>query len=584
MTQMHRVEYTALSEAQVERALAAAAKPSGVSPLSRALSGRSLSIATDDGPSFEYRFADDELTLSVDGGRRIAAGYGALTLNHITLISHLIPGTLRGYVVIIDEDTKLVTVFEHWFGGEIWVSGAGQEQQTLRVPREVQREVYFGYLADANQSAPQARMARTNRAEGRGYHWRQDNGAETLEFFPSKSYSNFVELTRFGTQMSFCAPSDYIQIDEKTYIYQRTECEFSGTMTIYVFDSNRVEQIGVRLGFDEQDRLEYYLFRGTGEWLGQMAQYEAFGDTAGPVVTGPNGEALPKGARRVFRPKRTFDAMTNSEVAALAAARTRPFEPTHLTHNSQKTSAYLIGKPFSLRWDNGLLVEYRIDAIDRLAWRANGGAWQTETYRAWESAPDLIMFAHFLTGAPDQDCHVMVADFASGLATLLHGTMGTAYVGNEASVTTVFGVIEAEGVQSPTHLRHRLTDEIVGRALTWNYQPGLTSMHLYSTPTSVSWIIMGDDGSGGMEWSGAASYVKIREDIFLCYWLEEASGSPLGTFLVNMKTMHNCGVTYSCKRDEGLRLSPLGAHSRHTGQFDTRRFFDVSSDGGRFEA
>ena len=42
-------------------------------------------------------------------------------------------------------------------------------------------------------------------------------------------------------------------------------------MTLYVLDANRAEQVGVRLGFDASDALEYYVFSGHGEWLGQIA-------------------------------------------------------------------------------------------------------------------------------------------------------------------------------------------------------------------------------------------------------------------------------------------------------------------------
>jgi hypothetical protein len=43
-------------------------------------------------------------------------------------------------------------------------------------------------------------------------------------------FSNFVELTRFGGELSFCAPSDYIKITDDKYIYSRVEAEFSGTI------------------------------------------------------------------------------------------------------------------------------------------------------------------------------------------------------------------------------------------------------------------------------------------------------------------------------------------------------------------
>ena len=159
---------------------------------------------------------------------------------------------------------------------------------------------------------------------------------------------------------------------------------------------------------------------------------------------------------------------------------------------------------------------------------------------------------------------------------MIHGTIGTPYIANEAAADTLFGVIEMEGLTPPRYRRHHFTDELVGRAITWNYSPGLTSMHLYTTPHSLSWIIFGESGAGGMEWSGPASYVKIRDGLYLAYWLEEACNGTLGTILVNMRTMHDCGIGYHCGRD-GLRLSSMGAHARHAGRFDIARFYAVKA-------
>jgi len=186
------------------------------------------------------------------------------------------------------------------------------------------------------------------------------------------------------------------------------------------------------------------------------------------------------------------------------------------------------------------------------------------------------MFAHLLEGEPDHDAHIVVADFEHGLASCLHGTMGSEYIGNEGQVENLFGVIEAEGLTPPRYRRHQFTDELVGKALTWNYdrQSGLTSMHLYTTPHSLSWIIFGQDGAGGMEWSGPAAYVKIRDGIYLGYWLEEACNGTLGTILINMNTMHDCGAGYHGGAD-GVSLSAVGAHSRHSGQFNVKKYFQL---------
>ena len=43
----------------------------------------------------------------------------------------------------------------------------------------------------------------------------------------------------------------------------------------------------MRLGFDADDALEYYIFRGKGDWLGQIAQFEKFGDVSGDPVPPP---------------------------------------------------------------------------------------------------------------------------------------------------------------------------------------------------------------------------------------------------------------------------------------------------------
>lgn len=573
--QMHRIAYTKLTESQIGDKLRAAANlPSSASELSDAYAGRQIRILTDNGPTLAYRFAGkNRLAVSENGGASTEAAYGALTLGDIVFFTHLIPGTQRGYHVVVDRHTDLATVFEVWFSG-------------YKDNREVQRQAYHGYVEQPGKQPPAARHAATNRAEGKGYYWKQDNGIETLEFYPSTAYSNFVELTRLGGELGFCAPSDYVLVNDDVCIYQRTECEFSGVQTIYAFDQNRMEQIGARLGFNEKDELEYYVFRGRGEWLGQLAHFEKFGDVGRPAANAP---APAKGARRVYRPMQTFKTFTRPEFDRIAAQHpAKVFAPgaNAMAGNKEEVSAYLVGKAMTVRYDHGPAIEYRFDEIQSLRWRkldkgtAGAPEWTTARYESWESAPGLIMFAHLLAGEPNHDCHVVVADFDNSLASCLHGTMGSPYIGNEAQVENLFGVIEREGIAPPRYIRHRFTDELVGKALTWNYstETGLTSMHLYTTPHSLSWIIFGQDGAGGLEWSGPAAYVRIRDGIYLGYWLEEACNGTLGTILINMNTMHDCGAGYH-GGPEGISLSAVGAHARHAGQFNVAKYFQPGRAG-----
>lgn len=573
---LHRHPWTALTTAQVQSALDAVSAPTSASPLSNALAGRSVRIVTDNGPTLAYEFASaNRLSLAENDGMATDAGYGALQLGHVTVLTHMIPGSQRGYNVIIDEDTGLATVFEVWFSGEVFI-GAGDARQKLDINREVQREVYFGYVDDGGQ-APEARHARTNRVEGKGFHWTRDTGEQTLEFYSTVFYTHFVELSRTGGELGFCAPADYVRINEDVYVTQRTECEFSGAMTLYVMNVATQQAAGVRLGFDEGDRLNHSLFTAKGDWIGQIAQFEAFGDvTAGTVMPAPqDGSALPKGARRVYRPARTYISMSKEEVDAAVANSTRIFEPSAMAGNRTPPTDHLAGKTMTLRWDNGSTIEYRFDSADQLQWRRAGESrWSTEKYQAMESMPEVIMFGHLMTGAPNHDSQIVALDLEHRLATLVHGTVGTPWYGQEAAARTVFGVIEMDGVPAPLYRRHAFTDELVGRGLTWNYSPGLTSMHLYSTPNTISWIIFGADGAGGMSWAGPSQQVKIRDGIYLAYWLEEACNGTLGTILINMRTMHDCGIGYHCGED-GLSLSPVGAHARHAGRFDVAKYYEI---------
>lgn len=563
--QMHRIAYTKLTETEIAAKLSATSGPKSASPLSDVLAGKALRIVTDNGPTLSYRFASGtRLSISENDGEAVDAGYGALTLEHVALFSHLLPGTQRGYHVVVDQRSGLATVFEVWFSG-------------FSDNREVQREIYFGYVAENGKAAPAPRHSLTNRVEGKGFYWKQDTGVETLDLYPSTFYSNFVELSRMGGELGFCAPSDYVKIDDELYVYSRVECELSGVQTLYVLDVNRAEQVGVRLGFDAADALEYYVFAGRGEWVGQLAQFERFGDVAATPMPAPaNGAPLAKGARRVYRPMRTNWTMTQDEVAALGE-RNVFAAPTPMAGNKSPVSEFLVGKELTLRFGNGVAVDYRFDEIHKLRWRRAGeSAWQEERYESWESAPGVVMFGHLLTGAPRLDCYKVVVDFDHGLATCIHGTIGSEYIANEAQAETWFGIIEMEGVTPPKYRRHHFTDELVGRAVTWNYSPGLTSMHLYTTPHSLSWIIFGESGAGGMEWSGPGSYVKIRDELYLAYWLEEACNGTLGTILLNLRTMHDCGMSYHCGRD-GLRLSPIGAHARHAGRFDIAKYYRLKA-------
>ena len=583
--QMHRIPYTDLSESQVTQALrAGAAGPASQSPVSNVLSGTRLKIVTDGGPVLAYTFRTaKDLELSENGGKPIKAAYGALEDRSLLLISHLVPGTQRGYQLVVDQHTGLATVFEVSFNGyaalEIAAAAEAKREPQFkngRRNREVQRKVWFGYV-DRGGLVPTARHTYTNRLEGKGLYWKQDTDIEILEFYVSVTFSNFIELSRFGGEMTVCAPTDYLMVNDHQFIYSRIECEFSGTFTLQLINLFDMTQKGVRLGLTEQDVLEYYLYTGQGSVTGQIASFEAFGN---------NGET--RGPRRVYRPLETFEVMTDAEVKEQVLNHAHAFGDGQGSgaagmggYKSEVVTRF-VGKGLSVNTGNdGPALEYTFTDERHLKWRYAGQAnWRDAFYEMYEPDDELYFFAHLLDAEFPRSCAMVAFDMKNGLATVVKGTTGTPFRNNETTPHYDFGTFKAEGSPTPpTYLRHGWTDEMVGECVTWNYQrgnPGLTSLHFYATPSTYSWIIFQPDGSGGMQWSSPGWYSKLRDGVYLMAWVEEACNGTLGVICFNQRLMHDAGFGFHVGRN-GLSLSVIGARARHAGKFDLKPYLGLKA-------
>lgn len=558
---LFRYDYTALSVEQVAQKLA-----------DPALDGpTSVSAPEDLGPqTLAFMAGDTRLEWTFLEGFRVslngaaAGGYGALTLDHVTLIAHLVPGTTHGYAVAWDRHDNRATVFELWFGD-------GPAPQA----REVNRAVWHGVIEGAEVPAGELHHP-TGRVQGRAIMWTEDTNDRTVDYYPSSAFSHWVELDRMAEGRGYSAPSDYIKLTEDLYLYTRTEAEFSGLWHMYVMDANRLESVGLRLGFDGLDNLEYYMFRGQGDWLGQIANFMRFEDVSGDPLAMPDG---PKGARRIYRPLATMDRLTPAQINDVVATNTHVFDrASAMAGHGLPASDALAGHHFSVHYDGGPVIDYRFTSAESLNWRENGGTWQVARYNAWETMPKVFIFGHLLAGKPNHDGHIVVADCESGKATCFRGHLNTPYIANEAGAETWFGKLVGEGIPDPGDARHERTLDLLGSCFTWSYSPGLTSMHVYSTPNTVSWVIFTPSGHGGAEWSGSGDFVKIRDQLYFVRWQEEACNGTLGTILINLRTMHDSGIGYHCG-DNGLSMSPVGAYARLAGKFDVMRYLGGKRGG-----
>ncbi|MDR0916294.1 MAG: molybdenum cofactor biosynthesis F family protein [Oscillospiraceae bacterium] len=570
---MFRRVYTPLTGDAVKAAFAKVPAPTTTDSFS--LAGRRVSFTTTDYSDYDFDFISERRFVT----HGVEIEYAAKQLKHVILITYKIPGTTSTYTVIWDTKTDLVTIFEAWF-----------DTSDEKYAREVKREIYYGWNK-ALDGKPETLHGLTNRLENKSIVWNYWTGERRLDVFNATFYSTFIVLSDAESGIPIAVPSDYIKIDEEFYIYSKMEAEFSGELFIEVIDLYSLRKIAMRLGFDENDKLNFGVHSAKGELAGQLATFTNFTDYGGSydmnaLPAAPGADAPPpkvKGSRAIYRfrfenPDFTIEEAKNSgkdpHSFPKAGIMLMP------TGNSMPQSDFLAGKSFKLVEDEGFEIEYEITDVDALRWRtADHPEWQEETYRAFEAADNLYMFGHTQTGEDFGKTILAAVDFDNGLATLYHAKIGNKYSNREVGYEVKFGVIEIEGVAAHERMRHSFTTDMVGRAFTWNYsggEQGITSMHTYTSPWGLSWTIFLANQEGGMMSSGPCKYIKLRDgEAYIMSWVEETAGGGLGTVLLNLRTMHDCGFMYGAMgEDKQIGLSTLGAYGRAAGRLDVLKYFE----------
>ena len=595
---MYRLEYNRLNKKQVEDALAKAAAPVSTSGFCTRLAGKSLKIVLDkapvEGPTLEYEFnSDTKLTVKENGGGAVACDYGALTLKDITLFSHMVTGTKKGYTVIVNWAATVVTAYEMWF-----IDYEGEPIDTTRtfidvfdtgkipifVNREVQRQYYFGYFEQAGKEPPVERDKLTLRMENKMIDWCEDRGKHRLTTYTTALYSTVVELDTpdGGDVLTFV--SDILQINESLFIHCFGEVEYSGRLSIEVLDLYSMKKIGVTMGIDEADAFEHTLYSGKGRYLGRYAAFFSFNDRGDQYseLTTKRIDFSKKGTRAAYRPSIMTVQATKAGIAEAAKrpvifdqerAKERVMASSHVLNDT----GYCIGKEVTFKGDDGFIVEMRFKTINQLEYRMPGeSAWHTEVYSASELDEDLLIIGFYRSGSNPPENFIFALDFNNGCATCVSSVMGSKYDLHDPVPSYHFGIIETEGVVPLRIFRHGFTDELLGRAFTQTYSDNMSSIHIYNAPHSYSWTIinLAEPGSpanhaGGAVWSSPCEYLKIRQDVFAMSWVEQKWSGHMDTIFRNLRTGRDAGFAYGLSYDgTTIYMDKMGAISRSAGYID----------------
>ena len=535
-------------------------------------------------------FTSDRLTVT-ENGTAYDAPYTAATLGDITIMSHLLPGTDRGWHIVIDRRSWAVTAFETWFGVTVPVGidlfGTKEPDSYRDIPREVQRQYYFGWLDKGDNEKPRYLHTTTNRIEGRGLHWQFSTGYEILTFFPSVVCATLVELGTARGSITVTDPADYIRIDDEHYIFARWEAEFSGKMWIEVMNFFDMNAAGLELGFELDNSLTYRFHTAeieiTGD-AGHMEDIRDYGNKKRPM----GDRYTQKGGHYTYRPMDIDIPMSREEALRHAREEQHILDAsgTNIMESGNKLPQNfdLVGRKFKVWPDNENYAqapwsggkekpwEYWITSKETLKWRRGGGRWIEAKYMCFQPDKNLYFFAHMIEGDPRYAFCAQAVDFTSALTTTVVCGIGNWHSEWEAGARVKFGTLEYGDLQAPFTRRHQFTDELLGKVFAWSYSEKMNSIHVYSSPESYSWTIFSDDNGGGASWSSPCFYIKLRPDVYLFQWVEEKCNGNQGLVVMNRKIQHDGGFFYGVSHG-GLSLNITGAYMRELGQFDIKKYF-----------
>lgn len=236
-------------------------------PFSQVLIGQKLTLRYDNGVVLKYNFINlHSLIWQEDGNGEHTEYYEALDVDDgITQVLHTRYGTVpqEAIIIVFDFNEGIITTFFSKIGNEF-------------SPREVHRDIVFGYIDRKGEKPPEKRHSMTKDLIGKSIIWTYGEKFTIQHMYSSEWYSTFVDYNSFIGGLMLTSPCNYVKINDHVYIYSWVEIEAAGLQGFALMNLYEMHDVGCFFGINGNDKFECYTFGAEGKYAGQLTNFDIY--------------------------------------------------------------------------------------------------------------------------------------------------------------------------------------------------------------------------------------------------------------------------------------------------------------------
>ena len=250
--------------------------------------------------------------------------------------------------------------------------------------------------------------------------------------------------------------------------------------------------------------------------------------------------------------------VSRETVEAIVAQNTTPDKYNRSSLGGEFTppdSEDLNGKTLVFRGE-GKVFTFEIVSTNLLRFSEEGGCEAKECFTNVKTLNhEVYLINQIVPGYAMSRQVSLIADMKTGCATVVDAHFGTPYSNIDVGREFIFGKLDGEFEGGEMH---HFTDELVGKAMAWNYGTGkMTIKHMYTSNLYYTYSAATPQMGAWMA-TNPADYVKIRDNIYIFSFVEERQHGLQALFVIDFNLNHDMGCFYGVGKDH-VTSSCIGA-------------------------